>query len=124
MKKIFPVLVMVPVLLLSCSKNTDTANNGTPGGGGGTTTVDCTSVKKSFSADVLPIIQNSCALAGCHIAGSLNGPGELTNYMEVFNARVNIRSAVSSGIMPKTGTLTTAQKNSILCWIDAGASNN
>ncbi|MEJ0106233.1 MAG: hypothetical protein WDO19_28400 [Bacteroidota bacterium] len=38
--------------------------------------------------------------------------------------RTAIRAAVASGEMPKTGSITTAQKNSILCWIDAGASNN
>jgi len=26
--------------------------------------------------------------------------------------------------MPKTGSITTAQKNSILCWVDSGAPNN
>jgi hypothetical protein len=26
--------------------------------------------------------------------------------------------------MPKTGSLTTAQKNAIICWIDNGAANN
>ncbi len=48
----------------------------------------------------------------------------LTNYTQVFNARTSIRTAVSTGAMPQNATLTAAQKNSILCWIDAGAQNN
>jgi hypothetical protein len=35
-----------------------------------------------------------------------------------------IKPAVANGTMPKTGTLTTAQKNSIICWINNGAPNN
>ena len=74
--------------------------------------------------DVSPIIQTFCNQAGCHNAGSVHGPGPLTNYTQVFNARVAIKVAVANGTMPKTGTLTTAQKNSIICWVDSGAPNN
>jgi hypothetical protein len=102
----------------SCSK-------GSGGGGGGNTNVDCSAVtNKAFNADVLPIIQSSCAIAGCHAAGSTNGPGALTNHPEVFGARSSIRSAVATGQMPKNSSLSTAQKNSIICWIDSGAPNN
>jgi hypothetical protein len=31
---------------------------------------------------------------------------------------------VVSGTMPKSGSLSTAQKNSIICWVDAGGQNN
>lgn len=85
---------------------------------------DC-STTKSYSTDVSPIIQSSCATnAGCHASGSFNGPGALTSYTQVFNARTSIRTAVANGIMPQNGSLTAAQKNSILCWIDSGAPNN
>jgi len=105
-------------IISSCSK-------GSGGGGGGGTTVNCSAVtNKAFNADVLPIILASCAIAGCHAAGSTNGPGALTNHREVFGARSSIRSAVSSGQMPKNSSLSTSQKNSIICWIDSGAPNN
>jgi hypothetical protein len=112
MKKIF-VILFSTVILYSCSKDS--------GGGGGN---NCASVPKSFSADVNPIVQNFCNTAGCHNAGSTNGPGQITNYTEVFNNRVAIRAAIQSGTMPQGSTLTTAQKNSFLCWIDSGAPNN
>ena len=121
------ILLTLFVLLLffgSCSK--DSGNGGAGGGnGGGGAALDCSTVtNKSFSADISPIIQATCNNSGCHAAGSFNGPGALTNYNEFFNARVQIRPAIASGKMPQNTTLSTAQKNSILCWIDSGAPNN
>lgn len=116
MKSRIPIIISCLIILFACSKN----NNG-GGSGGGT---NCSSVPKSFSADVNPIIQNFCNTAGCHAAGSTNGPGPLTNYNQVFANRAAIRSAVESGRMPQGSALTAAQKNSIICWIDSGAPNN
>ena len=105
------------VFILACSKDKDS--------GGGTTTVNCASVtNKAFAADVNPIIQSSCAISGCHAAGSTNGPGALTNYTQISTAAASIRSAVSSGRMPQGSTLSSAQKSSIICWIDSGTPNN
>lgn len=119
MKKTLTVITAVSFFILlipSCSKDN---------GGGGSTPLDCTTItNKAFAPDVSPIIQSSCAIPGCHGTGSTNGPGQLTNYTEIFSARTNIRSAVSSGRMPQTGSLSTAQKNVIICWIDSGAPNN
>ena len=99
-------------------------NNGT-GGGSTITTVDCSTVSnKAFAADINPIIQASCNMAGCHASGSFNGPGPLTNCSQVAAAASSIRSAVLSGAMPQGSSLSTAQKNSIACWIDSGTPNN
>jgi hypothetical protein len=126
MKKYFPVLSFILVVMFSCSKGGsdggNTTGTGTGTGGGGNNT-SCTGTK-TFSSDVSPIIQGVCASSGCHNAGSTNGPGALTNYQQVFNARANIRSAVSSGTMPKNSSLTASQKNAIICWIDNGALDN
>lgn len=113
----------ITVMIGACSKSSDN-NTGGGGSGGGTFTPDCSGAAKSFTADVSPIITSSCAISGCHNAGSTNGPGALTNFTQVSNARTAIRTAVANGTMPKTGTLTAAQKNAILCWIDAGGTNN
>ncbi len=110
----FVTLSLFALTFFSCSKDDDTDFS-----------VDCATVSnKAFAADVNPIIQSTCAVSGCHAAGSFNGPGALTTYSEIFNARINIRSAVASGRMPQNGSLSTAQKNSIICWIDGGALNN
>lgn len=106
------IVISVFVLLIACSKKTDSVPS------------DCTTTK-SFSTDVSPIIQTSCAVnAGCHASGSTNGPGPLTNYAQVFSARTSIKAAVASGLMPRNSTLSASQKNAIICWIDSGAPNN
>lgn len=107
-------VMAIGIYFISCSKDS----------GGGNTTVDCSTVAKSFSSNVNPTVQSSCNVASCHAAGSTNGPGPLTTYTEVFNARTSIRTAVASGAMPQGSSLTAAQKNSITCWIDSGAPNN
>lgn len=123
MKTLFYILSLLTVCFIfsiSCSKSSSTAGGG--GGGGGT--LDCSTVPKSFSTNVNPIIQSTCNAPSCHASGSINGPGPITNYTQVFNARADIRSAIASGLMPKGSTLSTTQKNSFLCWIDSGAPNN
>jgi len=108
------VTAVILVSLIACKKNSD---NSTPS--------DCTGPAKSFANDVNTIIQTTCATnAGCHGAGSANGPGELIGYTKIFNARTDIREQVSSGRMPLIGSLTAAQKTAIICWIDNGAPNN
>lgn len=108
------------LILFACTK--EGGGNNTSGGG----TLDCSTVtNKAFALDVNPIIQSSCASSSsCHGSGSVSGPGALTSYSAIFNSRTSIRSAVSSGSMPKNSVLTTSQKNSILCWIDNGSPNN
>ena|SRR5688572_3580210 len=111
-------IAILPVaLIISCSKSG-------PGNDDDGAATDCNAVSKKFATDVNPIIQAFCNQAACHNSGSTNGPGQLTNYTEVFNARIVIRQAVRSGLMPKNATLSTAQKNAIICWIDSGAPNN
>jgi ribosomal protein S2 len=118
MKKHFLVVLCFVAIIVSCTKssvsnNTNTNNN----------TVTCTGTK-SYASDVSPIIQSVCTSSGCHDASSTNGPGPLTNYQQVFNARTTIRSAIVSGLMPKNSSLSASQKSAIICWIDNGASNN
>ena len=89
-----------------------------------TVDIDCAGVSVSFADDVSPIIQANCTRSGCHGAGSNNGPGELLSFSQISRAKGEIQSSVSSGAMPKDSRLTTNEKNSILCWIENGASNN
>jgi hypothetical protein len=101
-------------MIMACSKN----NNAT-------FTTDCSGTAKSYVTDVSPLIQSYCASnSGCHASGSTNGPGSLTTFQQVYNARAAIRSSVASGIMPQNTTLSSSQKNIIICWIDNGATNN
>ena len=117
MKKViflFAVCTCVATIF-SCSKGGSTSNGGTG------TNVDCSTINAKFAADVQPIITSSCAISGCH-----NGSQAptLTTYAQIAANASNINSQVQSGAMPKTGTLTTNQKNIIKCWVQSGAPNN
>ena len=116
---ILVMLCLLIMMIIACSKtNTSRGNHGI-------VQVDCSTVPdKNFSANINPIIQSSCNQQSCHDIVSVNGPGPLTNYTQVFNARASVRAAIASGSMPQSGTLTIAQRNSIVCWIDGGAPNN
>lgn len=123
MKKTILVIVAAFFIIASCSKSGDDGGGGNGGGGGGGS-INCAGVPSAFAANVNPIIQSTCAIATCHDAGSVNGPGPLLTYAQISAARVAIKTAVGNGTMPKTGSLTAAQKNSIICWVDAGGPNN
>ncbi len=77
-------------------------------------TPSCSSSTPSFSATVKPLIHSACA--SCH--------SEYSTYSQISASSSSIRSNVVSGSMPKGTTLSEAQKNSIVCWIDAGKPNN
>ena len=126
MKKTFIIISFifsVAILFAACSKSDPGSNGGNNGGGG--ITFSCTGISPKFSADVQPILTTVCAInSSCHAAGSTNTGGPFTNHSEVFAKRSNIRAAILSGIMPQSGTITQAQINAFICWIDSGAPNN
>ncbi|MGZ8553330.1 MAG: hypothetical protein ACXWV8_07990 [Chitinophagaceae bacterium] len=113
MKKSTLLIRILSFLLLSCSKSKPEKDSPA-----------CNEIAKTFTTNVNPIIQTYCNQPSCHTSGSVNGPGPLTNYTQVFNARSVIRNAIQSGLMPQNATLTTAQRNTIICWIDNGAPDN
>lgn len=107
------ILAFALLIINACSKNN-----------GSDYTVDC-SVAKSFGTDANPVIQSNCATnSGCHGTGSSHGPGPLTTYIQIYNNRSAIRTSILNGSMPQNGSLTSSQKNAVICWIDAGALNN
>jgi hypothetical protein len=114
-------LMLVSVCLAvagSCSSDEPDITPSTP------STIDCSTAAGTFT-QANAIIQGSCAnSSSCHASGSHNGPGTLTTYTQIFNARTSIKSAVRSGVMPQNGRLSDAEKAAIICWIDAGAPDN
>ena len=44
------------------------------------TEYDCTGDTPTYTADVLPILENSCAIIGCHNFGSAQGGVSLADY--------------------------------------------
>lgn len=71
--------------------------------------------------EVKTIVQNKCAISGCHVApaptGNLNLQVECNI---VFNREKIFDRAVTVGDMPQTGSLTNAEKLAITAWINAG----
>lgn len=123
MRKKILILVIGFYGIVSCSKSSSSTGGGVGGGGG--STVNCSTVPASFGANVSSIISTSCATnASCHGGGSTNGPGPLLTHTQISAASAAIKVSVGNGTMPKTGTLTTEQKNTIICWVNAGALNN
>lgn len=115
------IFIFGGIMTVSCSKSSYNPGGNNSGG----SSASCAGVPNKFAADVNPIIQSTCATnASCHGSGSSNGPGPLLTYTAIYNARISIKTAVSNGTMPKTGSLTASQKSSIICWIDDGAQNN
>jgi hypothetical protein len=112
MRNILIITASIIATLVACKKTS-------------TTTTDCSGANKSFSSDVKSIISSSCATgSSCHGTGSSRGPGALTTYAEIYANRNSVSSSVSSGSMPQGSTLTSTQKNNIICWVNQGAANN
>jgi uncharacterized membrane protein len=75
---------------------------------------NCNGATKSYNADVKPTIQSNCT--SCHSQyGSYNG---------VKNDASSIRSSIANGSMPKGKNMSDAEKDKVMCWIDAGCPNN
>jgi hypothetical protein len=116
------LFIFLVVLFTACSKSDSTPGGG---GGGGGITFSCAGISPKFAADVQPIVASVCATnSACHASGSINSGGPFTNYAEVNTKKSNIRAAILSGAMPKSGTISQAQINAVICWIDSGAPNN
>jgi hypothetical protein len=125
MKKIILLIALMVIavcIFTACSKGDSTNNANSPGGG---ITFSCNGITPKFSTDVQPILNTVCSInSNCHAGGSVNSGGSLTTFAEVNAKKSNIRAQILSGAMPQTGTITQAQINAFICWIDNGAPNN
>lgn len=80
----------------------------------------------SFSTDIFPIIQMSCATTGCHIQGGFAN-GIFEDYdgvnAKVKNGSLRQRVLVEKD-MPPGGSLSDKELAIIKAWLDNGAPNN
>jgi hypothetical protein len=87
--------------------------------------LDCAKHPHSFTANIKPIINASCAVSGCHGSGSANG--DYTTYAGIkaaVDAKTFEESVLYKQNMPSSGPLPTEQRQAIKCWIEEGAPNN
>ncbi|WP_439484064.1 2-polyprenyl-6-methoxyphenol hydroxylase [Cyclobacterium plantarum] len=85
----------------------------------------CGEEPASLSGDIIPIINQNCAISGCHVSGServnLSVPENIIQYAN------QIRNFTQSGFMPAPESgkqLTAAELESIYCWVENGALDN
>lgn len=87
---------------------------------------DCDTNNVSFSADIMPIIDASCAVVGCHVQGG-GGNGVFENYNNI-KAKIDngsfAKRLLTDQDMPPSGPLSSCQMEHVQAWIDAGAPNN
>ena len=88
--------------------------------------VSCDVSAITYTNDVLPIINTSCATAGCHVSGG-TGPGDFTNYNElkvkVDNGTFQTRVLIDK-TMPPNSPLSDCELQILQAWVDTGAPNN
>jgi hypothetical protein len=92
-------------------------------------TFECLSDEEvSFSEEVFPIVQNNCAISGCHNGD--NGADKNWLNFSLFKSNAAdvkdriTRPVTDSGHMPQTGSISREQIQTIVCWVDQGAQNN
>jgi len=85
------------------------------------TTVDCSTITASYANDIQPIMNNSCAISGCHVAGFSSG--DFTNYTglkaKVEDGTIKNRAIVQMNMPPASSSgpsnLTSTQLNLLTC---------
>jgi len=83
-------------------------------------TVSCDTI--SYSQHVDLIVKSSCAIPGCHVAGT-----GLPNYNDfpTFQAKAaDAKKRTQERDMPRQGSLTQQEIDIIACWVDNGALDN
>lgn len=69
------------------------------------------------------VIQNNCAISGCHTGGSPTGGISFSSDCNIINNKDRIKARAIDGnpsIMPPTGALPQADKDKLMAWINAG----
>jgi len=120
----FVVSTILLSLIFACSSD-DTDPMGPSMGGD-----PCDNANVSYANDIVPIVNNACALSGCHVAGFSSG--DFTNYAglkdRADSGRLNARVVVSQNMPPSNSTgptsLSAQEIEAFECWIAAGAPDN
>lgn len=85
--------------------------------------VDCSMV--TFQDNIANIINNNCAISGCHVSGT--GLPDYTQNSVIEDKASLIKARTSAGTMPPASsglTLSQSQIDDIACWVDNGGKVN
>ena len=85
---------------------------------------DCTTSPASFNGEIFPLVTTKCAIPACHDASGQGGQ-VFQSYNQISSAKdlIYLRAIVQK-TMPASGFLTTAEYNSLKCWLESGAPND
>lgn len=89
-------------------------------------TTDCDKI--TYSKDIQPIIENNCAITGCHVPNG-SGASDYSTFDGVKSSADNgeLKKRMIDGnpsFMPASGKLDEATLSKVTCWLNAGAPNN
>ena len=124
-------VLLVSLLIFSCSKKSEDQVAQPPGGGGNTGggSATCDTANMTYSANIKAILQSNCY--SCHGNGQANGGVTLDTYAGVKTVADNgkligvITHAAGFPAMPQGGTkLSDCNINKIKDWINRGTQNN
>lgn len=111
------ILFLVPVFLIVVIMSSCTSTT--------TTTTDCTGITPTYTNDIASVMNNSCALSGCHNSSSKSAGIDLSTYDKVKteSAKSNFLKSIKhqSGVaaMPQgLSKLSDATILNIECWIN------
>jgi hypothetical protein len=115
-KSIAIISSFVVLSIVSCKKESTTP-----------TTYDCSGVVPTYTTDIKMIMDNNCAISGCHNASSRADGRDYSNYSSVksgssSNAFLGSMQHLSAyKAMPQgRSKLSDAQLKTISCWIQNG----
>ena len=81
----------------------------------------------NFNNTIQAIVNNSCALPGCHVSGG-NAPGVFTSYEgmlgQLDNGQVEDEVIVQRDMPRAPGVLTEEEFDLFKCWLEAGHPEN
>jgi len=75
-----------------------------------------------FDTDVLPILNNKCAMSGCHNSIDKKGGWDLSSYdaIQKRSKKDEIINSIRRGKMPPNGNLTVSEKKILARWAASG----
>ena len=110
----FALLISV-FIWMSCSKED-------------TPVADCSGTTPTYTADIAPILNASCALSGCHTSAFPSDGVDLSSYQKAKSASLNgkvlasMKHSSGAKAMPLGGAkLPDADIQKVACWIAGGA---
>lgn len=116
---VLSTLASVMVVAIACSSESEDQLPTPPGND------VCEGSTASLANDIMPILQQNCAISGCHVSGT--GRVNFTVKDNVLQYASQIRANTQSGFMPPSSSgqsLSESEKSLINCWVVNGANDN